>query len=302
MYQYIRDITGKLLVNENRLTVRQSLEIGECPDIFLMDYFFLVYVRYSFVDFAALVFQSLSETSFFNGQMEQFEVTYEIPGEFCDWYTTFYPVESGKSMFYEKKRDTVVVKFFGTFTVKDEKLYVTVPDFIMYSFVRLQFLLYLKGNQYNKILKILKNHKNNLFYEIKKADNSVKHFIQNNSNREALIRAWYASRITRYTDLEESFENLSEQVDLSFENVFSNDKNSTNFISNLELIFTFYFINFFLYSLVKDSPENFFDNFYQNYGIWFPNRDSFQQIVQMEVALIYSDVFQYELNFSDKEK
>lgn len=301
MYQYIRDITSKLLVNENRLTVRQSLEIGECPDIFLMDYFFLTYVRYSFVDFVALVFQSLSETSLFDGQMEQFEVTYEIPLEFYDWYTSFYPVESGKSMFYLKKQDTMVVKFFGTFAVKDEKLCITIPDFIMYSFVRLQFFRYVQGNRYNKIFKILKNHKNNLLNEMKKLDISVKNFIGDNSNREALIRTWYSNHITRYTDLEESFENLFEETDMSFENIFFN-KDLKNSIASLELTFTFYLINFFLYSLVKDSPESFFDNFYQNYGIWFPDRDSFQQIVQMDIAVIYREIFGYELDFSDRKK
>ena len=84
MYEYLRFVTSKLLVNENKLTVTESLEIGECPDIFLMDYFFLTYVRYSFVDFVFLVFRSLSNISFFEGQTEQFEVTHELPLEFCD--------------------------------------------------------------------------------------------------------------------------------------------------------------------------------------------------------------------------
>ena len=84
MYEYLRNITSKLLVNENKLTIKESLEIGECPDIFLMDYFFLTYVRYSFVDFVFLVFGSLSNISFFEGQTEQFEVTHELPLEFCD--------------------------------------------------------------------------------------------------------------------------------------------------------------------------------------------------------------------------
>ena len=84
MYEYLRNITSKLLVNENKLTIKESLEIGECPDIFLMDYFFLTYVRYSFVDFVFLVFGSLSNISFFEGQTEQFEVIHEFPLEFCD--------------------------------------------------------------------------------------------------------------------------------------------------------------------------------------------------------------------------
>ena len=84
MYEYLRNITSKLLVNENKLTIKESLEIGECPDIFLMDYFFLTYVRYSFVAFVFLVFRSLSNISFFEGQTEQFEVTHELPLEFCD--------------------------------------------------------------------------------------------------------------------------------------------------------------------------------------------------------------------------
>lgn len=67
MYEYLRNITSKLLVNENKLSVRESLEIGECPDIFLIDYFFLTYVRHSFVDFMFLVFRSLSKIAFFWG-------------------------------------------------------------------------------------------------------------------------------------------------------------------------------------------------------------------------------------------
>ena len=84
MYEYLRNITSRLLVNENKLTIKESLEIGECPDIFLMDYFFMRFIRNSFSDFVILVFQSLSKTAFFEGQTEQFEVTHELPLEFCD--------------------------------------------------------------------------------------------------------------------------------------------------------------------------------------------------------------------------
>ena len=265
MYQYIRDITSKLLVNQNRLTVRQSLEIGECPDIFLMDYFFLRFTRNSFYNFVLLIFQSLSETSFFDGQMEQFEVTYEIPLEFYDWYTSFYPVESGKSMFYLKKQDTMVVKFFGTFAIKDEKLYVTVPDFIMYSFVRLQFYNYLYKFNYSNVLLSFTTVIPEFSKEIKNTHKSFKNFIKKDSRREYLGKAWYHNKITRYTDLEESLENLREKAEYTFENLFLQCSLNEP-VSTLELLFTFYFVNFFLYSLVKDSPESFFNKFYENYG------------------------------------
>lgn len=301
MYQYIRDIAGKLLVNENRLTVRQSLEIGECPDIFLVDYFFLRFVRNSFADFVAVVFQSLSETSFFDGQMEQFEVTYEIPLEFYDWYTGLYPVESGKSMFYQKKQDTMVVKFFGTFMVKDEKLYVTIPDFIMYSFVRLQFYNYLHSFNYRNVLLSFTTVMPEFEREIKNTHKSFKNFIKKNPRREYLGKAWYYNKITRYTDLEESFGNLQEKTDYTFANLFL-DCSLNKPMPSLELMFTFYFVNFFLYSLVKDSPESFFDNFYENCGFWEPDHCSLQNTFQLNVNVLYQSIKNYDLFDSEKEK
>ena len=306
MYEYLRSVTSKLLVNENKLTVTESLEIGECPDIFLMDYFFLTYVRYSFVDFVFLVFRSLSNISFFNGQTEQFEVTHELPLEFCDWYTSIYPIEKGKSMFYQKKQETMVIKFFGTFTVKDTKLYVTIPDYIMYSFVRLIFYQYLFTLHYHKIYSILTHKlkilKEELNYNIK----SLNSFVGENSYRLALIKTWYPNHITRYTDLEESFENLEAKIkNTSKPRDFLNFRDAileSDSTCQLECLFTFYFVNFFLYSLVKDSPGAFFDSFYQNYGFWVPNRYSFQKMLQMEANITYKKILGYSLTDKDKGK
>ena len=73
--------------------------------------------------------------------------------------------------------------------------------------------------------------------------------------------------------MQESFDNLEKEIkrtslsekQFSFENLilFNSLKDS---VKILEFLFSFFYVNFFLYSLVKDGPQNFFDNFYQNYG------------------------------------
>lgn len=304
MYEYIRNITSRLLVNENKLTVRESLEIGECPDIFLMDYFFLTYIRYSFVDFMFLVFRSLSKTAFFEGQTEQFEVTHELPLEFCDWYTSVYPIEKGKTMFFQRKQETMVVKFFGTFTVKDTKLYVTIPNYIMYSFVRLIFYQYLFTLYYGKIDTILKRQLKALKEEVFHTDFSSKVFFEKNELKESVAKTWCLSKLWTYSKVDQLLENLtnackSDLKNYNFQNIiFNSNQSSYNF--TLELLFTFYFVNFFLYSLVKDTPEFFFDDFYKNYGYWSPDRNLFQQMVQMQTVAVCQDLLGYSLNMENR--
>ena len=304
MYEYLRDITSRLLVNENKFTVKESLEIGECPDIFLMDYFFITYVRHSFVDFVFLVFQSLSKIAFFEGQTEQFEVTHEIQLDFYEWYVSLYPVEQGKSMFYQKKQETMVVKFFGTFTVKDTKLYVTIPDYIMYSFVRLIFYRYLYSIQYTKIDLLLRYMFQNLVEEVFHTDFSSKVFFEKNELKESVAKTWCLPKLWTYSKVDELLKNLENSCktssnDYNFQKIILNySENHCN--STLELLFTFYFINFFLYSLVKDTPEFFFDDFYKNYGYWAPDRNLFQQMVQMQTVAVCQDLLGYNLNLENR--
>ena len=307
MYEYLRNITSQLLVNENKLTITESLEIGECPDIFLMDYFFMRFIRNSFSDFVTLVFRSLSKVAFFEGQTEQFEVTHELPLEFCDWYTSVYPIEKGKTMFFQRKQETMLVKFFGTFTVKDTKLYVTIPDYIMYSFVRLLFYQYLYSFNYKNILTSFRTVMPEFTEEIENTHKSFQNLIEKDLRREYIVKTWYYNKITRYTDLQESFDNLEKEIkrtslsekQFSFENLilFNSLKDS---VKTLELLFSFFYVNFFLYSLVKDGPQNFFDNFYQNYGFWSPSCYSFQKVMQLNANIIFSRELGYSLqNKSD---
>lgn len=304
MYEYLRNITSRLLVNENKLTVRESLEIGECPDIFLMDYFFLTYVRHSFVDFMFLVFRSLSKIAFFEGQTEKFEVTHEIQLDFYEWYVSLYPVEQGKSMFFQRKQETMVIKFFGTFAIKDTKLYVTIPDYIMYSFVRLIFYRYLYAIQYTKIDLLLRYMFQNLIEEVFHADFSSKVFFEKNELKESVAKTWCPSKLWTYSKVDELLKNLENSCkkssnDYNFQKIILNySENYCN--STLELLFTFYFINFFLYSLVKDTPEFFFDDFYKNYGYWAPDRNLFQQMVQMQTIGVCQNLLGYSLNTENK--
>ena len=273
MYQYLRGITSKILVNENKLTVKGSLEIGECPDIFLMSYFFMCSIRRAFVDFLYVVFNSFYKIDFFQDQVDQFEINHRVPIKFFDWYTSFYPIERSKSMFFSKIGDYMTVKFFGTFAIKDKKLYITIPDYIMYNFVRLQFYAILLDTPYTKVIQVLGSYFNNFKNEHKLSNKKLMFFIREDSRREAIIKTWYNNYITRYTDIEESFENLeienkSKRFNshyLTFNNLILDNKNQDSIIK-LEFLFTFFFVNFFLFSLVKDSPEAFFDQFYENYG------------------------------------
>lgn len=309
MYQYLRNITSKILVNENKLTVEGSLEIGECPDIFLMNYFFMCSIRRAFVDFLYAVFNSFYKIDLFQDQADQFEINHRVPIKFFDWYTSFYPIERGKSMFFSKIDDYMTVKFFGTFAIKDKKLYITVPDYIMYNFVRLQFYAILLDTPYIEVIRILGYYFNNFKNEHKLSSKKLTFFVRGDSRREAIIKTWYNNHITRYTDIEESFENLENKNKgqkfnshyLTFNNLILDNKIQDSIIK-LEFLFTFFFVNFFLFSLVKDSPEAFFDQFYENYGFWIPAFSSFQSTLQLEAVWAFSDPFGYTLDIKDKNR
>ena len=91
-------------------------------------------------------------------------------------------------MFFQRKQETMVIKFFGTFTIKDTKLYVTIPDYIMYSFVRLVFYQYLYTLHYGKIHIILKRQLKALKEEVFHVDFSSKVFFENNELKESIVK------------------------------------------------------------------------------------------------------------------
>ena len=91
-------------------------------------------------------------------------------------------------MFSNLTEDYATVKFFGTFAVKDNKIYITIPDYIMYNFTRIRFYDYIQGLHRSKLFDLLKERQNALQKEIKQINKAFDNFVRNDSRREAVIK------------------------------------------------------------------------------------------------------------------
>ena len=270
----------------------------------MVDYYFLTTIRQTFLDFYTIILNSLVNVEFFEGQREEFEIIGTTPVGFFDWYIRSYPLESGKHIFWKKDETHVWVKFMGTFTVKDHKLYVTVPDESMYALARVQFFAYIYAIHYHKVGDFFPKVFLDFQREIIRINASREIYFSEDPKRELILRTWLLIKNWDFSALENKIKNLKDSgrgETFSRENLILGD-NPQETMKTLDLLFTIYFVNFFLYSLVKDSPEFFVDMFYSNYGYWAPHRHIFQDLVQMDVSSYYAEFLNYSHNLKDSDK
>lgn len=304
VFNFLSEVTSKLFSDQGKQNLRQKAETEQCPDFFMVDYFFLRIVRDAFVNFHTIVYNPFINMQLFEGQGEKFEIIDKFSIEFFEWYIQFYPLEPGKHIFWKKDEKHVWIKFTGNFATKEHKLYVTVPDQAMYTYVRMSFFAKLQGLYYYRIGRTLQSKIEYFEKEIVRINASRQVYFSENLKKNLVVKTWLFLKNWDFSSLKNKIQNLIESGDeqkFSFKNLVLGD-NSYETVKILDLMFTIYFIDFFLYSLVKDTPESFFDMFFTNYGFWTPHRHMFQDIAQKDIIAYYAKIYNYTYDLKDLHK